>query len=288
MTELVVEDLTFSYRKWKRPIPTLDGISLTAGAGEVHGLLGHNGAGKSTLLTLVAGLLRPGAGSIRLDGRPVHHREVLRESALVTERVVLYDRFTALDTLRVYASARGLKNPGPEIDRAAAALNLTDQLDKKVGQLSTGLRKRLAISMVLLDTPPLLLIDEPFAGVDPVSLDLLLAQIRAWADEGRAVVLASHDLPELETVASHVHVFQEGRLLLSGRVDELTRPTVADSVVITTAGGSITVANDAGLLAAALADLEQRGEVVHTIASTGADTSLAALYRELHATPSEP
>ncbi len=185
----------------------LTGVSLTIFTGEMVGVVGPNGGGKSTLLLMMAGLLRPSSGRVRVCG--VDAFELALTTAgrvgLVTARPGLYPLLTGRENLHHFGGLFGLSER--EIDERAAplakALELT-RLDERVASLSTGMQQKLSLVRALLLSPQLLLFDEPTANLDPFAARAFTAEVRRRADEGRACVLVTHDLPGAEAVCDRV------------------------------------------------------------------------------------
>jgi len=190
-------------------------ITLTIARGEVLGLVGPNGGGKSTLLLLMAGLLHPTAGTVRVCGITAH--ELALTSAgkvgLVTARPGLYPLLTGRENLQHFAGLFGLSRD--EIERKAAplleALALGEGLDRRVGTWSTGMQQKLSLVRALLLSPEVLLFDEPTANLDPVATQTLYETLRGRADEGLACALVTHDLAAAESICDRV-------LLLEGTI----------------------------------------------------------------------
>ncbi len=208
-----------------QPVEALRDVSLTVAAGEVVGLLGANGAGKSTLIKAVTTLLEPDAGTIRLDGR-----EVRPDDPHVRRRIGLvqpddrshYWRLTGRRNLEFFGAMAGL-------DRAVAARRADEQLerrglahrDKLVFGYSSGMRAQLALARALLHDPQLVVLDEPTRSLDPVAADAVCDDLRALADDGRAVLLASHRLDEVLGLCDRVVLLADGIVTWSGPTGEL-------------------------------------------------------------------
>jgi len=188
--------------------PVLERVSLTIAPGEVLGLVGPNGGGKSTLLLLMAGLLRPTAGTVTVCGITAH--ELALTSAgkvgLVTARPGLYPLLSGRENLQHFGGLFGL-SAGEVEGRAAPlleALALTDGLDRRVGQWSTGMQQKLSLVRALLLSPEVLLFDEPTANLDPVASQVLYETLRGRADDGLACALVTHDLAAAEAICDRV------------------------------------------------------------------------------------
>ncbi len=193
----------------------LSDISLTIEPGEVLGLVGPNGGGKSTLLLLMAGLLRPTAGTVEVCGITAHELALTAAGkvGLVTARPGLYPLLTGRENLHHFGGLFRLA-PGEVDERAAPlldALAFRDGLDRRVGTWSTGMQQKLSLVRALLLSPEVLLFDEPTANLDPVASQVLYETLRARADQGLACALVTHDLAAAESICDRV-------LLLDGAI----------------------------------------------------------------------
>jgi heme ABC exporter ATP-binding subunit CcmA len=218
------------------PVVALAGVDFTIGSGEVLLLAGANGAGKSTLLRCIAGLIRPSRGNVRVAGRDLRNDPEARSLiGFLSHQTQLYDDLTARENLRFAARLHGLNSPDDRVRRALDAAGLLLRGDTRAGNLSHGMRQRLAIARATLHQPRLLLLDEPFTGLDAAATDLLRARIRADRDEGRAVVCVSHQPAEVWDVATRTMVLERGVVMqdaprpesLTGFVASLRRPMAA-------------------------------------------------------------
>lgn len=219
----------------------LEGVDLTIAEGEVVGLLGANGAGKTTLMSLVAGLLRPDAGTIDVCGVAVVRdpRRARRALGLAPQELGVYPPLTVRQNLRFFAELAGLPGRKARLraEEVAVPLGLTALLDRRVSRLSGGEQRRVHTAMALLHRPRLLLLDEPTAGVDLETRTRLIAYVRELAAAGTAVCYSTHYLPEVEALDASVAVLEHGRMMARGTVRELVRGH-GDSVVELTFPGS--------------------------------------------------
>jgi heme exporter protein A len=195
----------------------LRGVSLMAAPGECHMVVGPNGAGKTTLLRLLAGLARPSAGSVRLDGMTVSRDgEVRRAIGLLSHQSHLYDDLTAAENLTFAARLYGLPDPARGARAALDVLGLAARADEPVRRLSRGMVQRVAIARSLLHQPRLLLLDEPFTGLDPASAAQVATLFAAQRNGGRTLILVTHEVHEAWELATHAHVLVRGAWLVSG------------------------------------------------------------------------
>ncbi|MEZ5169940.1 MAG: ABC transporter ATP-binding protein [Acidimicrobiia bacterium] len=206
------------------PVRALAGMSLRVDTGSVAVLLGPNGAGKTTAVRVATGAMRPQSGTVRAFGLDptVDGEEVRSRCGVVPARPALYERLTGHDNLRYAAELYEIGDDAPIRD-AAARFGIVDALPLKVGGYSTGMRARLALARAVLHDPDLLLLDEPTAGLDPESARAVLNLIDEMGASGKTVLMCTHLLLEAEGLADQVIVADEGRSLVAGSPDELTR-----------------------------------------------------------------
>ena len=195
-------------------------VSLAVFPGECHLVVGPNGAGKTTLLRILSGLARPSAGSVLIEGvAPGGRPEIRRKVGFLSHQSLLYDDLTAAENLDFTARLHGLPDAPGLVRRGLAAVGLAERAHEPVRRLSRGLMQRVAIARALLHGPQLLLLDEPFTGLDPVAMSQVVAVLRAELSLGRALVLVSHEVREAWPLATHAHALIEGRIALSTRVE---------------------------------------------------------------------
>jgi ABC-2 type transport system ATP-binding protein len=198
----------------------LDGLTLAVPPGEIFGLLGPNGSGKSTALRLVLGFLRPTAGSARVGGLDCWRQSVAvrRQVAYLPGELRLYENMTGRQLVRFLERLRG-----QELDAAAEATarRLDVPLDRPLVQMSSGMKRKVALLTVLLPRVPLLILDEPTNTLDPTMRDELLSQLRAARERGQTVVFSSHVLAEVEQVCDRVGILRQGKLVHVQEMAEL-------------------------------------------------------------------
>jgi ABC-2 type transport system ATP-binding protein len=209
------------------PTVAVAGLSFDVRRGEVVGLLGPNGSGKSSTLAAAAGVLDPCGGTVTVDGiaRTADPFAFARRVGFVPQGESLYDELTAADNLAFFGRLYGLC--GADLDariaRGLARAGLTDRAADRVGTLSGGLRQRLGIACALLHDPPVLLLDEPTAALDPASRDALFVALHRLRDDGHAVLLTTHHLDEAEHGCDRVAVLEAGKLVAVGPPREVLR-----------------------------------------------------------------
>jgi ABC-2 type transport system ATP-binding protein len=221
-------------RKSFGELTAVDGLTLTVRKGEVFGLLGPNGAGKTTTLSIAVGLLRPDDGGAELEGLGLCiDPRVRRSIGVAPQSLAVYDALTGDENLRFFGSLYGLR--GQELtDRVNGALDavqLTDRKNDQAGTYSGGMKRRLNLAAALIHDPPLLLLDEPTAGVDPQSRASILDMVRGLRDRGKTIIYTTHYMEEAQKVCDRVGIIDRGKLLDVGTVDELIERHGGDSVV---------------------------------------------------------
>ncbi|MBX6768682.1 MAG: ABC transporter ATP-binding protein [Actinomadura rubrobrunea] len=202
--------------RWYGNVVAVNGISMTIGPG-VTGLLGPNGAGKSTLIHMMGGFLAPSSGTVELDGAPVWgNPDVYRSLGLVPERETAYDFLTGRQFVHAMAKLHKLPDPAAAARRAIALVEMEHAQERAIGTYSKGMKQRIKMASALVHDPPVLLLDEPFNGMDPRQRLQLMDLIRAMAAEGRTILFSSHILEEVERLAGHIEVVVAGRHAASG------------------------------------------------------------------------
>jgi ABC-2 type transport system ATP-binding protein len=209
--------------RWYRNVVAVNDVSMTIGPG-VTGLLGPNGAGKSTLIALMSGFLAPSTGTVTLDGDPLWRNEqVYRRIGLVPEREALFDYLTGRQFVVANAELHGLPDPGAAAQASIALVEMSDAQDRVISTYSKGMRQRIKMASSLVHEPAVLLLDEPFNGMDPRQRLHLMELLRTMGAEGRTVLFSSHILEEVEQVARQIEVVVAGRHAASGDFGAIRR-----------------------------------------------------------------
>ncbi|HET9613635.1 MAG TPA: ABC transporter ATP-binding protein [Candidatus Limnocylindrales bacterium] len=209
--------------RWYGNVVAVNDISFALGAG-ITGLLGPNGAGKSTLLHMLAGLLRPSSGRVLVNGRPAwHDPTIYRELGLVPEREAVQSFLTGRQFVELSARLQGIADVRGAAARAIETVDLVGAADRAVGTYSKGMRQRTKIAAALVHEPPILLLDEPFNGMDPRQRLHMMDLLRSMAAAGRTILFSSHILEEVERLADGILVIYAGRLAASGDFREIRR-----------------------------------------------------------------
>jgi ABC-2 type transport system ATP-binding protein len=182
-------------------------VSFAAAAGEIVAVIGPNGAGKTTLLSILAGIQPPDAGSVS---------RAPREVGWVPQHPAVYTRLSVAENLRLFARLERVADPEAVVARAIEAIDLAERADDELGGLSAGNRQRVNIAVGLLADPPVLLLDEPSASLDPRQRERLWAYVGGLAERGRSIVFTTHDVGEAERYAARVLVLADGEVLFTG------------------------------------------------------------------------
>src|SRR5437660_6995375 len=225
---LQTENLTKDYGRHR----ALQDVSLTVEAGEIFGLLGPNGSGKTTALRLLLGFLKPTTGRATIAGHDCWRDGVAarRHAAYLPGELRLYENMTGRQLIQFLTRLRGL---GDANDLGRLATRFDIDLDRPIAQLSSGMKRKVALLQVLIPRVPLLILDEPTNTLDPSMRDLLLEQLRQAPAQGQAVLFSSHVLSEVERLCDRVGILRRGRLLHAQDIKELRQ---ADLVRLTFSG----------------------------------------------------
>ena len=219
MSEVALDQVS----RWFGNVVAVNDVTMHLGPG-VTGLLGPNGAGKSTLIAMMAGFLPPSAGTVTLDGRTLHRDPaVYRDVGLVPEREEMYDALSGWDFVLANARLHGLADAEAAARRAIATVEMTDAQDRDIRTYSKGMRQRIKMATAVVHYPTVLLLDEPFNGMDPRQRLHLMELLHRLGDEGRTILFSSHILEEVEEIASRVEVMVSGRHAASGDFREIRR-----------------------------------------------------------------
>jgi ABC-2 type transport system ATP-binding protein len=225
MPQLLIEDVVKAYDGKV----AVDHTSFEVDGGEIFGLLGPNGAGKSTLIRMAMDILRPDSGRILLDGRPSNDADHDRVGYLPEERG-LYRKARVIDVLDYFGRLKGMKGPDVKAKAMAALerVGLGDWAKKKVQALSKGMQQKVQIVGTLLHQPSIVILDEPFSGLDPVNTRMIKEMIVALKREGRLIVLSTHQMAEVEELCDRIVMIDRGKRVLYGTVREIKKRYAAE------------------------------------------------------------
>jgi ABC-2 type transport system ATP-binding protein len=283
-------------RKRYGPAMALDGMTFSVGPGQVTGFVGSNGAGKSTTMRVILGLDTPDEGQALVGGVPYRSlHEPLRHVGALLESGAVQPARTARNHLLWLAHAQGLG--ASRVDEMIQLVGLGPLARRRAGGLSLGMRQRLGIAAALLGDPRVLLLDEPFNGLDPEGIVWIRGLLRSLAEQGRAVLVSSHLMSELEDIATHVVVVGGGRVVAANRVTDLIAAACGGRIALRTtarehamtvlarAGGTVTATGPqtltvSGLVAEHIVSLLKTHEVPFSEVSAHQAT-LEEAYLEL-------
>ena len=268
-TAIKVTGLYKTYRKTE----ALRGLDFEIPKGKVTGFLGPNGAGKTTTFRALLGLTRPNEGNIEILGLSVPQQlpHVTKKVGAIIEEPGLIKAHSGRVNLKIAADTLGFGHE--RIDEMLEFVSLTADAKRRVAEYSKGMRQRLALAAALLGEPELLLLDEPLDGLDPAGQHAFRARLRALAEEGKTVVVSSHDLADIEALADHVVVIDHGRLVSQGDLEEIlgggmTRvrvPDVDSAAAVLANAGLEGERDDHGLVV----DTQDGSEIVRLLAQAG-------------------
>jgi linearmycin/streptolysin S transport system ATP-binding protein len=228
-------------RKAFGAIVAVDDVSLRLEPGRILGLLGPNGAGKTTTVSIIAGLVTPDRGEVRIEGRTMagDTDPLKRRIGLIPQDLALYDELTARDNLRFFGALYNLAGTALEdaIDKALAIVGLSDRSRDRVKTFSGGMKRRLNLAAGLLHNPDVLLLDEPTVGVDPQSRNAIFENLEALRRQGKALLYTTHYMEEAERLADRIVIIDNGRIIADDTLAGLGRLLPAPA----TPGGRVTL-----------------------------------------------
>src|SRR5580704_17103843 len=212
-------------RKWYSGIPAVDDVSFVARAGEITGYLGANGSGKSTTMKMATGLIEPTSGEILFEGRPIKHDPMAYRQRLgyVPEEPHLYTHLSGLEYLVMVAQLRDMDrhSANERIHGLLRLFGIHGDRDVAMSSYSKGMRKKILLSAALMHNPDLILLDEPFSGLDVGSSLIFRSLIKELAARGKIVLFSSHELETVERVCSHVIILHRGKVVADDSIERL-------------------------------------------------------------------
>ncbi|HEY8282366.1 MAG TPA: ABC transporter ATP-binding protein [Leifsonia sp.] len=219
----------------------VDGVSLDVREGSFYGIVGPNGAGKTTTLSMITGLLRPDAGRVIVHGVDVWAQPVRAKHAIgvLPDKLRLFDRLTGAQLLHYAGTLRGLnaKTVRSRSTDLAAAFGIEDALDRLVADYSAGMTKKIALAAAMIHSPRLLVLDEPFESVDPVSAANVIDILQRYTAAGGTVVLSSHGMDLIQRMCDSVAIIVRGQVLACGTIDEVRGERTLEERFVELAGG---------------------------------------------------
>lgn len=219
MSTLVLDRVS----RWYGNVVAANDVTMTISPG-ITGLLGPNGAGKSTLIAMMGGFLAPSSGTVTLDGVATwRHPDIYRSIGLVPEAEAMYDMITGREFVLANARLHGLAEPGAAAQAAVTTVEMTEAQDRPIATYSKGMKQRIKMATALVHDPAVLLLDEPFNGMDPRQRLHLMDLLRRLGAQGRTVLFSSHILEEVEELAGTIEVLVAGRHAASGDFRRIRR-----------------------------------------------------------------
>ena len=210
-------------------------VSFVARSGEMIGLLGPNGAGKTTTVSMIAGLLAPDRGEVRIEGEVIRSETdpVKRRMGLVPQDLALHDELSARDNLTLFGSFYSIKGAGlrKSMEEALEITGLADRASDRVAAFSGGMKRRLNLAAALLHAPSILLLDEPTVGVDPQSRNAIFSNLEELKRQGKTLVYTTHYMEEAERLCDRIIIVDHGKVIASGALDEVRRLVPAANVI---------------------------------------------------------
>ncbi len=224
-----------------KSLQALGGVTLSVEEGEFFGLLGPNGAGKTTLISIIAGLNRADSGSVAILGHDVVHnyREARQRLGVVPQELVFDPFFTVRETLRMQSGYFGLKNNDKWIDEVMANLDLTNKADTNMRALSGGMKRRVLVAQALVHKPPVIVLDEPTAGVDVELRQTLWKFISRLNREGHTIVLTTHYLEEAQALCNRIAMLKTGKVVALDSTSALIKRISGSQLVVRLANSDL-------------------------------------------------
>jgi ABC-2 type transport system ATP-binding protein len=225
MPAISFQSVSKSYSTGRGSFRALDGVSFDIAEGEFFGLLGPNGAGKTTLISILAGLVRPSAGRVLVHGHDVQaeYAQARRRLGVVPQELVFDPFFTVREALRIQSGYFGVRNNEAWISELLESLGLADKATSNMRQLSGGMKRRVLVAQALVHRPPVIVLDEPTAGVDVELRQTLWQFIARLNREGHTVLLTTHYLEEAEALCGRIAMLKTGRVVALERTSELLK-----------------------------------------------------------------
>ena len=208
-------------------------VSFTVNPGQIFGLLGPNGAGKTTVIRMMLDIIRPDNGRIQLFGGPMTEDKKNRIGYLPEERG-LYADIKLMDVILYLASLKGMARPAAATaaEEYLKQFDLWQHRDKKMNALSRGMHQKAQFIVTVLHDPDLIIVDEPFSGLDPVNTELIRTMLLELRDRGKAIIMSTHQMHQVETMCDHMMLIHRGRLVLDGPVNEVRRRFAGNTVEV--------------------------------------------------------
>ena len=237
MNAIVIERLTKTYKPvwpWQKETTVLSDVSLSVGQGEIFGFLGPNGSGKTTTMKVLLGLLRGTSGRIELLGGPVDDVAVHARIGYLPESPYFYDYLTAEEFLCFYGRLAGLPRDTLQqrVPQLLDRVGLAEACHRQLRKFSKGMLQRIGLAQAIIHDPELVILDEPMSGLDPIGRKEVRDLILSLRDQGKTVFFSTHIVSDVEMICDRVGILAKGRMLASGRIEDLVNDHVAQSVEV--------------------------------------------------------
>ncbi len=220
MYMLSVEHVTKYYDKVK----AVDDLSFKVASGEIFGLLGVNGAGKTTTFRMIIGLLEPTEGKITLDGKPIDY-DVTDEIGFLTEERSLLTKLTVKEQILYYGKLKGMREEEilKRLDEWLERFHIPEYKERKIKELSKGNQQKIQFISAVINNPKLLILDEPFTGLDPVNVEMFMDAIKEFKRKGSSIIFSSHRMEHVEMFCEKLVILVKGKSVLSGELKEIKK-----------------------------------------------------------------
>ena len=264
MSAITIQNLCKTYDGPRGPVRALNDVSFTVAEGEFFGLLGPNGAGKTTLISILAGLVKASSGSISVLGQDVARQPLAARRLLgIVPQELVYDPFFSVrEALQIQSGYFGVKSNGAWIDAILQGLGLADKADTNMRQLSGGMKRRMLVAQALVHKPPVIVLDEPTAGVDVELRQGLWSFVSDLNKKGHTVLLTTHYLEEAEALCGRIAMMKNGRLIALDKTANMLDGSMSSVLAFKT---------DAALPAALASRARVTGRIVQLPVSGAAD-----------------
>ena len=273
------------------PQLAVDNLDLRISPGTIQGIIGPNGSGKTTTIRMILRIFQPDTGTVTVLDRPQGWTADDRVGYLPEERG-LYPRMRVRDTLRFFAQIKGLRKPDQEIDRWLERLDATQWSHKKIESLSKGMAQKIQFIAAVVSRPKLLILDEPFSGLDPVNLDLFKEVVGELRSQGTTILLCTHDVSAAERLCDRVAMLYKGRKVLDGTIEEIQSKYGDAKLRVRLANNSaidvsklpdIVYGTDCNpFMELGMKSLESRHRVLHALAEQGDIEHFETIKPKLH------
>lgn len=220
-------------RKTYGSLVAVDNLSFSVKNGEIFGLLGENGAGKTTTFRMIMGLLEPDKGKITLDGKKIDYK-VTDKIGFVTEERSLLTKLTVKEMIEYYGVLKGMdeSNIDKKLDYWLEKFEITEYKNKKIKELSKGNQQKIQFISAVINDPKLLILDEPFTGLDPINVGLLKDAVKELQKKGCSIIFSSHQMEYIEDFCEQLIILVHGRAILNGSLDEIKENYAKKNIII--------------------------------------------------------